>query len=458
MAFLPSPIEHDLFLSYAHEDQAWVNALEEQLTERLRARLGPDCEIWQDVKHLRTGDRITEELYRAIRASAAFVTVISRNYPTEWTEKELAEFREEAEKEDPLETGGHRRLLKVIKFPWVDNAHDDFYPEYKHIAFFDAKDGREREFPETSARFRNAVDELSAHVEKLFRAMQRGLVNVFVARAAADANEEREALIREIRAAGFAISPPPNGVIAAGLDRKRLRKFIDDAGVSVHLLGAVYDRSVREHIDLALESGKKMIFYLARGYEAATGEQKALIDEIRANKWGLPGDKRDFLNSRSPAAQRQDVIDQLRPAQPADAAAARSAAARVYLLCDPTSEDAGFGRELQGKIRETEKFEVALPQAAAEASSPAAEHERLLRWCDGLLLYHERAPATWYRLNFKDLVTTEERKSRALLVAGSNLEVPGITVIQRPAAFRAAILGAVPGSPAWRPRGGGACR
>lgn len=207
MAFLPSPIEHDLFLSYAHEDQEWVNALEEQLTERLRARLGPDCQIWQDIKHLRTGDRITEELYKAIRASAAFVTVISRNYPKEWTEKELAEFRKEAGKEDHPETGGHSRLLKVIKFPWVDNAHEDFYPKYKHIAFFDAKDGREREFPETSARFRNAVDELSAHVEKLFRAMQHGLVNVFVARAAADANEERESLIREIRAAGFAISP-----------------------------------------------------------------------------------------------------------------------------------------------------------------------------------------------------------------------------------------------------------
>lgn len=48
-----------------------------------------------------------------------------------------------------------------------------------------------------------------------------------------------------------------------------------------------------------------MLFYLVRGHEAATGEQKALIEEIRANQWGLARDKRDFLNSRSPAGQRR---------------------------------------------------------------------------------------------------------------------------------------------------------
>jgi hypothetical protein len=437
MAFLPSPIEHDLFLSYAHTDQEWVNALREQLSERLKIRLGPDCQIWQDVKHLRTGDKITEELYKAIRASAAFVAIISRHYPTEWCEKELRAFLEEAKKEDGLETGGHGRLLKVIKFPWVDNAHEDFYRDYKHILFFDSKTGQEREFPETSARFRNAVDELSTHVEKLFQSMLRGLEKVFVARAARDANDERESLIKEIRAKGYAISPSPSGVIAAGLDRKRLKKFVDDANVSVHLLGALYDPSVREHIDFSREAGKKMIFYLTSGHEAATGEQKALIEEIQRNEWGLAGDKRDFLKSRFPAAQRQDVIDQLRPAQPARVASTGNGAARVYVLCDPTSEDVSFARDVQGKIREQEKFDVALPQPAAESSSPAAEHERLLRWCDGLLLYHEKAPPRWYQNNFKDLVTAADRKrerelkSKALLVAGSNVEVPGVTVIQR---------------------------
>lgn len=176
MAFLPK-LEHDLFISYAHEDQDWGECTPGAAGRTAGDPIGaglPDLAGHQEHPHR---GQYPEELYNAIRASAASVAVISRNYPTEWCEKELAAFLTEAEKDDRL--------------------------------------------------------------EKLFQAMQRGLKKVFVACAAQDASEERESLIKEIRAAGYAISPSPSGVIAAGLDRKRLKKFIDDANVSVHLLGAV---------------------------------------------------------------------------------------------------------------------------------------------------------------------------------------------------------------------------
>ena len=80
MAYLPSPIEHDLFLSYAHEDKEWVSALQEKLTEQLQGRLACDCHVWQDENNLRTGQSISTELDKAIRASAAFIAVLSRNY------------------------------------------------------------------------------------------------------------------------------------------------------------------------------------------------------------------------------------------------------------------------------------------------------------------------------------------------------------------------------------------
>lgn len=38
MAFVPG-LKHDLFLSYAHEDLAWVNELSEHLRERLQDKL-----------------------------------------------------------------------------------------------------------------------------------------------------------------------------------------------------------------------------------------------------------------------------------------------------------------------------------------------------------------------------------------------------------------------------------
>ncbi|HXM41058.1 MAG TPA: hypothetical protein VN924_07385 [Bryobacteraceae bacterium] len=136
----------------------------------------------------------------------------------------------------------------------------------------DAKSGREREFRPISEAFRQAVDKLGFHIEKLFEAMLCARERVFVARTAEDASEERESMIREIKAAGYALSPPPAGAIPRG---------IGEARVTVHLLGAAGDPAVREEIDLALEVERKVVFYLTRGHEAATGEQKKLIEEIR---------------------------------------------------------------------------------------------------------------------------------------------------------------------------------
>ncbi len=413
-----------------------MNALQEQLTERLLHRLG-DCDIWQEKNKLSTGQNFPAELAKAIRASAAFIAVLSRNYQgSKWCEKELDIFRQEAEKKDGLETGGYGRVLKVIKFPWLLNAHEGFFRNYQHVPFFDrdAKTGKEREFKSTSKAFHDAVDTLGFHIEKLFEAMLRGTEKVFVARAAGDAGEERGSLIREIRAAGYALSPPPEGAIPKGLDRETLLQFMGETRVTVHLLGAESDDDVRDQIDLALGADKKVVFYLTRGHESASGKQKQFIEEIRKNKWGLREGAWALLESRSRAALWKDLIDLLAP--PPAANEGRNGVARVYLLCDPTTpQDAGFAREVQDSIREKERMQVELPHA--DSSSPTAEHERLLRECDGLLLYHQQAPSKWLRRNFGDLITAEDRagrrelRSKALLVGGENTTYPGLTVIQR---------------------------
>jgi len=119
-------------------------------------------------------------------------------------------------------------------------------------------------------------------------------------------------------------------------------------------------------------------------------------------------------------------------------AAASNAGANIYLLCDPTTpDDAGFAREVQAKIQEQENMQVNLPLVPSDSSSPSAEHERLLGESDGVLLYCEKAPTKWYSRNFADLLTAEHRsrtrelKSRALLLGGMPMSMPGLTVIER---------------------------
>ncbi len=162
-----------------------------------------------------------------------------------------------------------------------------------------------------------------------------------------------------------------------------------------------------------------------------------MIDDIRENKWGLREGTWALLESRSAVRLRQDLIALLAPARPTPPDGANNKP-RVYLLCDPTSaEDTGFARGLQDKIQQQEQFEVGMQQAAVDFTSLAAQHERLLQGCDGLLLYYEKAPAKWYNRSLVDLITAEDRtrqrelRSKALLVSGANFGNPGLTVIQR---------------------------
>jgi hypothetical protein len=444
MAYVPG-YRHDCFLSYAHKDAAWVSALQEQLTERLLLRLGSECEIWHDENKLRTGHDFAAELDHAIRASTTFIAVLSRSYQASaYCEQELDAFLEEAANAE-LETGGYGRVLKVIRFPWLDDAHLGFHSKYQHIPFFerDPRTGQEREFKHTSEPFRKAVDKLGFHIEKLFEAILRGMEKVFVARAAGSAAEERDLIVREIKAEGYALSPPPLGAIAKGLDRAILKKYIDQARATVHVLGAEADPAVRLQIDLGLEAGKRAIFCLARGAESASGEQRSLIDQIRENRWGLSPGTWDFLDSRSPSVRLQDLLGALARertgAVSGPAVNGQRDTKRVYLLCDPTTtEDANFAREVQSQIREKEdRIQVDLPPLATGSLSPGAQHERLLGDCDGLLLYREKAPSKWFSRNFMDLVTAGDRegrrelKSRAMLLRGENVAYPGLTVIQR---------------------------
>jgi TIR domain len=443
MAYVPG-LQHDLFLSYAHKDEAWVSALEEQLAERLQDRLGSECDIWQDKNRLMTGQNLPVGLDQAIRASAAFIAVLSRNYQgSKWCGKELETFLDEAAKSGGVETGGYGRVLKVIKFPWLKNAHEGFYSQYLDVSFFDrdSKTSQEREFKHTSEAFRKAVDKLSFHIEKLFDAMLRGREKVFVARAARDVTEEREGLIREIRAAGYAISPPPDGPIPKGLNSKTLRQYIEEARVTVHLLGGDFERDIREQIDLAIEAERKVVFCLTSGWKSATGEQRRLIYQIRKNKWNLPDGKWALLGNRSPTVLHEDLIALLAPPRPTGTPV-NGDEARVYLLCDPTTpDDAGFAHEVGDAIWKQERIPVEVPQTATGTSSPGVRHERLLRECNGLLLYYEKAPPKWISRNVADLLTAEERigrrelKSKAMLVGGSTIVYPGLTVIQRTEPF-----------------------
>src|SRR5258708_5668602 len=130
MAYVPG-FQNDVFLSYAHgEDSAWIGAFENALRRSVRGRLGQEITFWQDVKNLRFGQDWKAEISDGVSKAAAFVAVLSPSYQSsDWCSRELNTFLGPDGLSDRLKAGSQYRLLKIVKIPWENNEHEDFYSQ-----------------------------------------------------------------------------------------------------------------------------------------------------------------------------------------------------------------------------------------------------------------------------------------------------------------------------------------
>jgi hypothetical protein len=81
MAYVPG-FQNDLFLSYAHGDNAagWISALHERLKIRLRELLGVSPAIWRDERRLGGETDFAEEIRRQVANTAVVIAVVSPSY------------------------------------------------------------------------------------------------------------------------------------------------------------------------------------------------------------------------------------------------------------------------------------------------------------------------------------------------------------------------------------------
>ena len=123
---------------------------------------------------------------------------------------------------------------------------------------------------------------------------------------------------------------------------------------------------------------------------------------------------------------------------------------RVYLLCDPTTqEDTVFALGLKQQLRDKERMEVFLPQADLSAASDfSKQHQALLQACDGLLLYRNAAPDQWLLQTVPQVLFAERLagrppfRSKAFLLNDPTpfQGYPNVKVIERKPQFNLADL------------------
>ncbi|MFP5284881.1 MAG: toll/interleukin-1 receptor domain-containing protein, partial [Thermoanaerobaculia bacterium] len=139
-AYVPG-FENDVFISYEHaEDPTWIQTFVKSLSDQLSSQHGIKASIWQDKKELDVGENWEAEIEEGIKRSAILLAVLSPGYKnSEWCMKECEIFKEFlASRGEQFEKSN--RFFKVVKTPWEDDEHLDFWAAIEHLELFRRND------------------------------------------------------------------------------------------------------------------------------------------------------------------------------------------------------------------------------------------------------------------------------------------------------------------------------
>src|ERR1044072_5754759 len=428
--FVPG-FENDLFISYAHgDDPLWVAAFEKALGEKLSRLLGLGVSVWHDAKRLRVGQNWQTEIETGVQRSAVFVALLSPFYQnSDWCTEERGVFRQLFDSDKTFENAN--RFFKVVKTPWEADGQLRFLPALQYLDFFRRDEGPEGdvEFLPGSSEFRHQIAVLANAIVPVLRKLRRERERVFVASPADDCLEVWKQLRNELGDRGYDVQPP------ARRDRafadELVSSEIEQALLSVHLLGAAYDPFVERQIRLAADLEHRLAFWLAPDADAsAQASQRRLLEE------GANGRRPDrpesplpagwmLLRDHTPLRLIEEVLAALKPKASSDAAPAPAGGvSRLYIVHDATTEeDTQIAAELRREIVQREGVDVFLSRA--DLPSPVdlrQRHEKLMQTCEGVLLCRSAAPNEWLMqlapaASFAEkLLQRAPFKSRAFLV------------------------------------------
>jgi hypothetical protein len=445
-AFVPG-FDHDLFISYAHADDAsWILSFERAVREELSRRLGVDVAVWQDEQRLRVGDQWDAEIEAAITRSAVFIAVLSPSYQnSDWCTKERGLFRRGFASPDDFERS--RRFFKIVKTPWQDDSHRLFLQRIQDIAFWRREDAppADIEFVPGAADFRRAIIELATAIAQTLRGLRRQRERVFIASPPEEVLDIWRQLREELVSQGYDVQPL--GRRDEDYDDGLLRSEMDGSLLSVHLVGTSPTTFTFRQLGLAVDLEHRMVLWLTAEPDPSANPPTE-TDILRR---GVLPDKRELpagwmlLRDRSPRKLVNEILAALKPKPKPPVLPRNGAGSRVYLLHDATADaDARVAADLRRQIAEAEDMEVML--ARADLASPSElrlRHQELLQTCDGVLLYQKAAPVEWLMQTAPEVIYAERLlqreplRSRAFLVSEPApwMQAPNLQVIPYTSTF-----------------------
>jgi hypothetical protein len=180
MAYLKS-FDHDIFISYAHDDnmpdregeKGWVEQFAQQLSIRLLRRFGEPVDIWRDPV-LKRSQLFDQVIGKAVQGAGVMISLITNRYlHSEYCQQEIKWFCDKAVQEPGgLIVDDSVRVFPVLLY----NIPPESWPQACHgTSAFPFHDARGTEFGEPlnpdseafSKQLRSVVDELHAILTRL---------------------------------------------------------------------------------------------------------------------------------------------------------------------------------------------------------------------------------------------------------------------------------------------------
>lgn len=425
--------EYDLFVSYAHLDDApdvgrefgWVATLKDNLKTRLDRRLGIRSNIWMD-QRLVAESQLSAPILEGLQRSAGLLVVLSRAYlNSPWCARERGGFLDGL-----LDRRSLRRPLFIVE---CDDLEHERLPE----AFGDLLRVRFWQRETEGAAPQRLGDPLPSLEDRHYWAR----LNDLAFKVAEGLTRMQGAPADSAPAAAASVSAGP-AVFLAEVgddlmdDYERLQRGLEQAGIAV-LPERAYPRTDAESFAAAMvEDLRRCRLFVqllgefpgrVRGWEVSLAAlqyqvaQRAGVPLRRWRRFGLTEDDiRDATHRQSVFAA--DVVNEgledfaagvlaaLRPAAPV---AAPPVAGELLVFVNHDRGDARVAAELCDFF-DAQGLGFLRPEPQDSTEAMRADLEDNLRLCDGLVVVYGSTQPVWVRRQLKETLKIKSVRERPL--------------------------------------------
>ena len=452
--------DRDLFISYAHIDNAalaadqegWISTFHRGLEIRLAQLRGEKPRIWRDQK-LQGNDDFSDTILEQFPNLAALVSILSPRYvKSAWCLRELEHFATAAAARGGLKIGDKARIFKVIKTYLPRDRHPQALDRLLGYEFFDVDDaGRPREFsrlygPEAERKFWAKLEDLAYDIHKTLDilealpeingpavvpdALATHAKVIYLAETTPDLKVAYEKVRRELEQAGHRVVPdqpvpnPPDFELAVDT-------YLAQSALSVHLLSPYSTPDVtlqpstqeqiyrqlatvrtRDQIDLAKRCGQTRPDFARILWLPPDANIPDLEDWVQALQ-----NEPDFVSTNLESLK--DIIrDRLNPPAAPTFDLPMDGTVQVYLDCDERDLETAAIEPLYDWLEQN--FRVVLP---TDNDSGLTGSEALIQQCEAVLIYYGEASGLWLKrrlLALKKTLYARPKPLRAKAIYAAN--------------------------------------